>query len=190
MRLALVGLGLVLACATALPRSDLEAWGRGPVRWLLLPDEARRLELVRGPEQAERFVAAFWRRRDPALAAAFAARVDAADRLYGDGGTRGSLTDRGRALVLLGPPPRLRTAYRPMPSFRPARTRSPAQRPMLRVEIWLYALEELPTALREALDSDEVAVSFALEPDRARLLDGEELLERVRRAYVVAPWKE
>ncbi len=63
-------------------------------------------------------------RRDPDLekpgnecAKTFYQRVEAADRLYSEGGTRGSLTERGRALILLGPPPVLRYSQKRVPEL-------------------------------------------------------------------------
>jgi GWxTD domain-containing protein len=183
-------LGGLAGCTHGRAASELQAWSRGPVRWLMLPEEERALATLRGPQEVERFVGDFWRRRDPALAAAFAGRVDAADRLYAEDGPRGALSDRGRTLILLGPPPVLRTVHRPVPSYRPERAVGPRVQRMLRVEVWVYPLGELPDALRAALAAsavDEVAVSFALEPDRTRLLDGDQLLELARHAFVREP---
>ena len=120
---------LWLGCGAPAPPSEtgfLRSWAEGPARWLILPDEERRLEQVRNHAEAVAFVDAFWRRRDPdgprpgnPFEQEFHRRVEAADRLYGEGPLRGSLTDRGRALVLLGSPPLLSYGQRPVPAWQP-----------------------------------------------------------------------
>src|SRR3954449_1580217 len=108
---------LTLGCQSAEPRRPASGAGldEGPTRWLMLPEEEKQYRRLRTSREVIDFVEAFWLRRDPdpetpsnEFAKEFYERVEAADRLYGEGGVRGSLTDRGRALVLLGPPPRMR----------------------------------------------------------------------------------
>lgn len=169
------------------PRSAIGGdWARGPVRWLLLPEERRRLRGIRDPAELEVFVEAFWARRGD-LAILFSKRVASADRLYGEEETRGALTDRGGALILLGPPDRLKIGQITVPDRfgrggRGARTRS------LPSEHWIYDREslrrELAGLLRErGLDGD-VGLVFLRERGRTRLVEGRETLKLAARAWL------
>ena len=167
----------------------------------MLPDEARQArELRTGPDTAE-FLETFWRRRNPEPGSAvnecarrFRERVLAADRLYAEDGRRGSLTDRGRALVLLGPPPLLRYGQRRIPSWEPGRS---AAQPsvhsrLVAVETWTYPLADLSPRLVALLaaepaapDASAVLVFLAESPRHTRLLEGEHVLELAARALVL-----
>lgn len=137
------------------------------MRWLLLPSDWREIKRIEDPAEALNFIEAFWRLRDsdPASAdnpfrATFAARVEAADLLYTAGPDRGSLTDRGRALVLLGPPPHMRLTVEPALAWKPGRRQSQrATRREIRVEVWRYPEDELPEKLVRVLRA------AGLEPD-------------------------
>ncbi len=83
----------------------------GPAACLLTTDERAEAEAIGDPAEAARFVALFWARRDPDPSTPvnefredFQARVRAADAQFGEGPTRGAVTDRGRVLILLGMP--------------------------------------------------------------------------------------
>jgi GWxTD domain-containing protein len=167
----------------------------------MLPDEMRQAQRLRTTREAVDFVEAFWRRRDPdpdapgnELAKTFYERVDAADRLYSEGGARGSLTDRGRALILLGPPPVLRYSQRKAPEWDPGR---PGARPAIKtrnlvLEIWVYPRKELPAELTAKIEEEEgevpeeVVLTFLVEERRIQLIDGEEYLEMAVRAALRA----
>lgn len=177
--------------ALAQPPTDLEAesvellrWAQGPVRWLLLPSEWRELKRIEDPAEAFNFIEAFWRLRDPDLAtphneyrSQFAARVEAADQLYAESDLRGGLTDRGRALILLGPPPHLRVGtevglvYK---AGRKAGKRSTTRE--IRIEVWRYPEAELPekfVRVRRAANLDpNVELKFHLGRRGAELAEG------------------
>ena len=97
---------------TSLSKDDvILAWRDGPVRYLMTYKED---EFVRGlatVPDLERFITAFWARRDPTPGTLeneyrreYWARVLEADRLYRDSTTPGWKTDRGKVFILLGPP--------------------------------------------------------------------------------------
>ena len=178
---------LALACQSPGRISTAAGLADGPTRWLMLPEEVRQVQRMRTNREAVDWLEDFWRRRDPdpevpgnETAKAFYQRVEAADRLYSDGGVRGSLTDRGRALILLGPPPVLRYSQKRAPTWEPGR---PGDRPDIRtrdvvLESWVYALEDLPPGVRERLAKDhpdltEVVLVFLVEPRHTELLEGE-----------------
>lgn len=178
----------------------LRTWAEGPAHWLLLPEEERRLHQVRTHAEAVAFVEDFWRRRDPngsgpgnPFEQELHRRVEAADRLYGEGVTRGSLTDRGRAIVLLGAPPAIAYGQRPVPAWDPGRLggRPTVQTRHIAVETWNYRAGDLPPRLRDLLREEResaVTLVFALEPGRrAYLAEGERFLEAAVRAALVEP---
>ncbi|MFP5288444.1 MAG: GWxTD domain-containing protein, partial [Thermoanaerobaculia bacterium] len=170
----------------------------GPTRWLMLPEELRQVQRMRTNREAVEWLEDFWRRRDPdpdqpgnEAAKVFYQRVEAADRLYSDGGLRGSLTDRGRALILLGPPPVLRYSQKRAPAWEPGR---PGGKPAIQtrdvvLESWVYALADLPPGLRERIAQEdpertELELVFLVEPRRTELLEGEKILDLAVRAGV------
>lgn len=174
------------------------AWAQGPVRWLMLPDEAKKLHRLSSSSEALAFIEAFWQRRDPdpespgnPFAQRFFERVQSADILYPEPGRAGSLTDRGRALILLGAPSILRYTQRAAPTWDPGeggRSRRPPATERVRVEVWAYTREDLPPALVARLEDEgqefPVEVSFVEAEQRTLLVDGEDLLEEAARAAV------
>src|SRR5215210_2878171 len=182
---------LVLACQSPGRTSTAAGLADGPTRWLMLPEEMRQVQRMRTNREAVDWLEEFWRRRDPdpetpgnEMAKAFYQRVEAADRLYSDGGMRGSLTDRGRALILLGPPPILRYSQKSAPAWEPG---LPGGRPAIQtrdvvIESWVYALEDLPPELRERIakedpDRTELELIFLVETRHTKLLEGEKILD-------------
>ena len=185
---------LALACRPGVMRAapaGASSLADGPTRWLMLPDEIRRSERLGTTREAVEFVEEFWRRRDPdpdepgnPFAKIFYERVEAADRLYADGGQRGSMTDRGRALILLGPPPVLRYNQKRVPAWEPGR---PGSRPGIRsrsltLEIWAYPVQDLPPALTQRIaekepETIEISLAFVVEPRRTYLVEGHRYLE-------------
>ncbi|HEY4595346.1 MAG TPA: GWxTD domain-containing protein, partial [Thermoanaerobaculia bacterium] len=170
----------------------------GPTRWLMLPEEERQYRRLRTTREVVDFIEEFWRRRDPEpdkpgnpFAKTFYERVEAADRLYSEGGTRGSLTDRGRALVLLGPPPVLRYGQKKVPAWTPGRSGAPpaVQTQALPLETWVYPSAELPPGLQQLIADDEgsveeIALVFTADPQSTNLIDGEKYLKMAARAAV------
>jgi GWxTD domain-containing protein len=116
--------------------AEKEQWGR-------LPDDAAR----------RKFIDDFWAARDPEPATKLnEARIDLlrriafADAAFVEGGdARGSLSDRGRVFVLLGPPTRVsvRPVTRREAPWAPQRTIDSGSA----VEQWTYYREQLPTKI-------------------------------------------
>ncbi len=91
-------------------------WIKGEVRYLITEEERSVYERLTTPEERERFIEEFWRRRDPDPATPenefreeFYRRIAYANEHF-RAGMPGWLTDRGRVYVLYGPPDR-RDAY-------------------------------------------------------------------------------
>lgn len=154
--------------------------------------------MVRTSAEAVNFIEGFWHLRDPdpatpenAFRETFARRAEAADLLYAEGATRGSLTPRGRALLLLGPPVRLQVTTEPVLSWtaKGSRRENVVTRDV-GVEIWRYPAEDLPerfeAALRARGITDGAMLRFHLEKNGTRLVDGEELLQLAASVAVVS----
>jgi GWxTD domain-containing protein len=192
--------GLALACQSAPVRSvSAHAVGldEGPTRWLMLPEEQRKFRRLQTTREAVDFIEAFWRRRDPdpnvpgnEFSKTFYERVEAADRLYPEGATRGSMTDRGRALILLGPPTIQRYSQKNVPAWAPGKPGAPSavQTRTLSLESWIYPVEDLEPAFRQRVEEEdtdpEIVLVFVVDPKRTYLLDGEKYLEMAVRAAV------
>lgn len=94
----------------------LEQWGEGPDMVLLgTAEEKTRWRRLRDAADRRSFIDDFWQRRDRTpeteeneFRTGFLRRVAFADHTFVTEKTRGSLTDRGRVFVLLGPPKLIR----------------------------------------------------------------------------------
>ena len=141
------------------------------------------------------FVEDFWQRRDPDSSVdgnpareTFNRRVDAADQLYPEPGRRGSLSDRGGTLILLGSPSHLHVTSRPALNWDPREKRGERITSESRsFEIWGYRLEDLPPALTETVrrrrgtEPVRLQLTFARGEERTQLVEGGELLELAAR---------
>jgi GWxTD domain-containing protein len=182
---------------------ELMRWAEGPVSWLILPEEWKELRQATRLVEAMAFVEDFWARRDPdpttaanAFRESFSRRVEAADILYSEATAEGSMTDRGRALILLGSPSVVRIGSESTLAWEQGieNKRGVGTRDQ-RIEIWGYRLEDLSANLvRLATASNkgngevlELTLTFVIEPRRAHLHEGEELLELAARSAVQRP---
>jgi GWxTD domain-containing protein len=104
---------LVSAAAPALAALDKHKdWEKSPeFQYLATDAEKKDWKKVVSDDEAEKFLALFWARRDPDLKTPrneFRERFDALVKLADDrfplGRKRGALTERGKALILIGPP--------------------------------------------------------------------------------------
>lgn len=179
---------------------DPKGWVTGPVRWLMLPEEHRQFRKLRSAREVLAFAESFWLLRDPDLSEPgnprlrlFYQRVADADSLYGEADRVGSSTPRGRALILLGSPPVLRTGQREVPALE---STSNSSRPVvtthqIQVESWTYGPDDLSPELLQLLAAEgrteAVVLTFGVDADRSSLLDGERLLELAARAWLREP---
>src|SRR5438105_3877355 len=91
--------------------SQYRGWADGPVRFLMTRDEIQQWKDVKSDAEAQAFIDLFWAKRDPTPGTTrnefheeFDRRVDYADNNFSTSAGRGALSDRGKALILLGPP--------------------------------------------------------------------------------------
>jgi len=182
---------------------ELTRWAEGPVSWLILPEEWKELRQATRLVEAMAFIEDFWARRDPdpmtaenAFRETFSRRVEAADILYSEATVEGSMTDRGRALILLGSPSVVRIGSESTLAWEQGdeSKRGVGTRDQ-RVEIWGYRLEDLAANLvRSATASKkgnggalELTLTFVFEARGAHLHGGEELLELAARSAMQTP---
>ncbi len=119
---ALTAVAAAPAAAEPSRRSQIYVdWAAGPAQHLFTKDDRETWKEIETDREAEDFIRLFWARRDPTPETAenefrreFERRAAFADQRFGetvDGEPlRGSLTDRGRAFILLGPPRRFQDA--------------------------------------------------------------------------------
>jgi GWxTD domain-containing protein len=91
-----------------------QEWGSGPVQWIMTADEQRQWKQLATDDDAEKFIQLFWARRDPTFKDEFDRRVLDADQRFPDYNsqhemiTRGSMSDRGRVLIVVGYPEKVK----------------------------------------------------------------------------------
>lgn len=88
-----------------------DEWALGPAKYILTASERQDFQRLSDPLSRSEFIAAFWKARDPKPETAenefreeFERRVAFADARFTQDENRGSLTDRGMVLILIGPP--------------------------------------------------------------------------------------
>ena len=152
-------------------------FGKGPAQWLMTSSEQAQWKNVKTDDDAKKFIDDFWARRGQAFKAEFDARVKYADEHFPQGRTKGSMTDRGHVLIVMGGPakvqrsgaPAANTAPRINPNSSPDVTEDTADRVRAR-QAWTYELAKTPNLPMPTLD-----VAFV-----DTLNNGEWRLERTR----------
>ena len=109
-------LGTATSSFAALSKTYAD-FAKGPYQYLLTNDERKQWSAITTDAAAEQFINLFWARRDPTPTTpanefrdAVNQRVEVADSRFGQGRTKGSLTDRGKVFILMGSPTKLRRA--------------------------------------------------------------------------------
>ena len=160
-------------------------WAEGPEGFLLTDSERTAWEAVADDQAAKEFIELFWAKRDPDLSTRenefrtqFDLRVAHAEANFGEGESRGALTDRGRTLILLGGPKEfshveigeyLARLYRTGQPPRPSSSNSDAHIQMQGVsfnvnkgkaDLWAYAQDQLPVGIEWPTKSDLITFAF------------------------------
>ena len=99
--------------------SKYDDFATGPVQWIMSKEEKAQWKAVTNDADAQKFVYLFWARRDPTpgtprneFKESFDQRVAYGDQHFAVARTRGSMTDPGRVLIILGPPTRMSSTQR------------------------------------------------------------------------------
>ena len=105
----------ITASAFALS-AEYNEFAQGPAQFLMTKEEVAQWKAIKTDDEAKAFVALFWARRDPTPGTAanenqmkFEALVAFADKNLGNGNKRvsGSMTDRGKTMILYGQPKKI-----------------------------------------------------------------------------------
>ncbi|MFN2239566.1 MAG: GWxTD domain-containing protein [Thermoanaerobaculia bacterium] len=145
-------------------------WADGPVKFLMTNDDVRDWKKVRTDAEAEAFVSLFWARRDPSPATpenemkrAFDQRVELADQRFTAGRVRGALTDRGKVLILIGPPTKIlrntsapTTGIQTPGGFNQTAPPTSVSDSTIPTETWLWEQNEVPQFLHQRFKEMEV----------------------------------
>jgi hypothetical protein len=99
-----VAVCLFAAAAFAGGLSKYKGWDKTPQGYFMTPDERTLWASIRDDADAEKFVNEFLAKRGPQFADEVTKAAVAADKYLTVGKTQGSLSERGKLIVLLGPP--------------------------------------------------------------------------------------
>jgi GWxTD domain-containing protein len=109
---AIIALSVTSGFAAMSPA--LAEWARGPVQFLMTNEETAQWNALQSDADANAFIALFWAKRDPTPGTPdnefredFQRRVTYADQNFTSSKVRGALSDRGKALIVFGPPTRV-----------------------------------------------------------------------------------
>lgn len=158
-------LSLAAADASAALSKEYSEWRNGPAQWIMTSDEQRAWKAVKTDAEALRFVNLFWARRDPSegtpqneYRTEFENRVRTADAEYAERGRKGSMSDRGRAFIILGPPSSNARGSGSLGGG--TGTNTGAARATGASEMWTWTREEALTKF----DMPKTAVAFTQDP--------------------------
>jgi GWxTD domain-containing protein len=111
-------LAAVSSSAFAQMSATYADWAKGPAQFLMTSEEQATWKKVKSDADAKAFVDLFWAKRDPSPATPnvnefqieFDRRVKAADDTFTTPRKKGSVSERGKYLIVLGPPTRIAQA--------------------------------------------------------------------------------
>ncbi len=127
--LALAALGVAAVAGAQLSQS-FQDLPKGPTGFLMTDSEKKAYAELKTDADAQAWIDLFWARRDPDLNTVqnefkldFDMRVQAADMQFSYGKVKGSMSDRGKVLILMGKPLGMQKIP-PGPRSRPATVRT------------------------------------------------------------------
>jgi GWxTD domain-containing protein len=165
---------LAATAATAQLSQTNKDWSSGPAGFLLTESERKAYAQVKTDAEAQAFIDLFWARRDPDLNTVqnefkldYDMRVAAADKQFSTDKIKGSMSDRGKVLALMGRP----LAAQNLP---PGANEEEGNRPGFiehgGTQIWMYTKDGKPAAKK----ADEILFVFS----DTRVGAGDFLLDR------------
>jgi GWxTD domain-containing protein len=102
-------IAILLLAVSMLGADDPLKWNKTPEAYFMTSEEKAAWKNVSSPEDAQRFIDDYRRRRGEQFLKDVRTRVDVADKQFKLDKTAGSLTQKGRVFILLGPPSASRT---------------------------------------------------------------------------------
>src|SRR5689334_14084062 len=108
--LAIVAVGIsAAAIASAQMSKEKQEWPKTAVQFLMTKEEKAEWSQIKTDADADKFIKLFWLRRDPSPGTPqnefqdeIEKRVKVADERMSQGKTKGSVTDRGKIVVIFG----------------------------------------------------------------------------------------
>src|SRR4051812_27216607 len=119
MRKILIAVAIATAAVSAFAQLSPQTrdWGNSAVQFVMPPEEQAQWKAIKTDADAKAFIDLFWAKRDPSPATPrnefrenFDAAAKYADEHFAQGRTKGSLTDRGKVLILFGAPKAIQRA--------------------------------------------------------------------------------
>lgn len=176
-----------------------QEFAEGPAQYYMTDAEKNAWKSIRTDQEAERFIALFWARRDPTpmtpqneFREGFEARVRIADENFEQGRTRGSMTDRGRVFITLGGATRRQrsgTSSERVSSIDTGLLENSAAASSRPTETWVYSGDQVPAFAPTRADVQVVFVDhyqngeFRL--NRGGRVDVGELMRRAAETAIV-----
>ena len=99
----------VFLAVAAFGADDMMKWNKTPEAYYMTSEEKAAWKRVASPEQAQKFVDEFRQKRGEQFLKDVRTRIDIADKQFKLDKTIGSLTQKGRVFMLLGPPNQARS---------------------------------------------------------------------------------
>jgi len=151
---------LAATAATAQLSQTYKDWSGGPAGFLFTESERKAYAQVKTDAEAQAFIDLFWAKRDPDLNTVqnefkleHGMRVAAADKQFSTDRLKGSMSDRGKVLVLMGKP--LGVQNLPLAAGQEEETR-PGLLERGATQVWMYTKDGKPPVKK----SDEVFFYF------------------------------
>ncbi len=154
-----LAVGMSVAFAGVVVGEEFLKFLEGPAQWIATKEEKKAFAKVTSEGEAKAWVELFWARRDPDLNTPinefkldFEQRVAAADKLFTSEKRRGALSDRGRALIVLGRPNKVQAV--PAGSVGSAQLsegggwQTEALDQQGAAEVWEYTANQLPKGVK------------------------------------------
>ncbi|HSP16904.1 MAG TPA: GWxTD domain-containing protein [Thermoanaerobaculia bacterium] len=188
-------LTIIAGAAFAQLSPEYRDWAKGPVQFIMTADEQAKFSQIKTDADAKAFVDLFWARRDPTpgtpqneYQADFEQRVKYADEHFNEGRRKGSLTDRGRILMLLSAPSRIERsgAQSTTGVGIPGEGRGADQN--MPKQVWVY--DKPPVSLGPAASRISFVDQFQngmWSLERGTGLDVMDVTRRVQQATIVSP---
>ena len=148
--IALVSLtfaGAVFAQVSA----SLAEWGKGPAQSFMTKDELDAWKKAKSDAEAQAVVDLFWARRDPSPGTArnefreeFEARMKLADEKFSSKKSKGSLTEFGKLIAIVGPPTKIQSTGRQGGVAEPGGTSNQNAMEGIPQQRWIYEGANVP----------------------------------------------
>jgi GWxTD domain-containing protein len=182
---------------------SMQEWGKGPVQHLMTKQEAAQWKAIKTDEEAQKFIDLFWAKRDPSPGTPenehklrFDQLVQLSDERFQFQRTKGSMTDRGRVMILVGPPSSIANNRADTPSGtlqqapQSIESREFAQPDVTPTQVWKWEKERVPAYM----GGRDMEISFVdrhgngdFRVDTGSKTNVPDTLAKAQQSYIVNP---